>query len=49
MMGSSQSRVFVLKTAEEYATDTKTAVVNSKKYFKHRRLQVRTFEGRDGI
>jgi len=41
LIAAGQSRLFVLKTAEEYAADTKTAVVNSKKYFKHRRLQVR--------
>lgn len=31
---------YTLKTAEEYAADTRTPVVNSKKYFKHKRLQV---------
>lgn len=42
--GSSSS--YVLKTAEEYAADTRTPVVNSKKYFKHKRLQVRAKAGR---
>ena len=35
---SSSSSQFALKTAEEYASDTRTPVVNSKKYFKHKRL-----------
>ena len=35
---SSSSSIFALKTAEEYASDTHTPVVNSKKYFKHKRL-----------
>ncbi|GAB5035583.1 kinase-like protein [Nannochloropsis oceanica] len=35
---SSSNSIFALKTAEEYASDTRTPVVNSKKYFKHKRL-----------
>lgn len=31
-------RKFALKTAEEYASDTRTPVINSKKYFKHKHL-----------
>jgi hypothetical protein len=40
MASSAGASHYVLKTADEYAADTKTPVVNSKKYFKHKRLQV---------
>lgn len=34
---------YLLKTAEEYARDTRSPVVHSKRYFKHKRLPVRSW------
>ncbi len=39
--GAAAVAAFLLKTAEEYARDTRTPVVHSKRYFKHKRLPVR--------
>jgi hypothetical protein len=39
--GGAEPIAYLLKTAEEYARDTRTPVVHSKRYFKHKRLPVR--------